>query len=87
MMRMNAELFNHLQQDLELVSVKVCPTRLFVIGAARALKDSAPNWQGIILQDLASQIGCDHQELDFLVQERNLDSNINFPNFGDALIS
>lgn len=80
-------LFHHFQQSSELVESEVCPTSLFVTGASRALKETSPRRQKIILKDLAVQIGCDRKDLYFLVEENNSDSEIEFPNFNDSLLA
>jgi len=80
-------LFNPCLNNFEPRRLAVTPKRLFVEGAIKALWDTASSHRDIILSDLAVQAGCDIDDLTFLIETRQTESDVDIavPDFRAVL--
>jgi len=82
-------LFNPCRNDFAPHSLAVTPTRIFVEGAIKALREASKQSKNIILDDLAAQVDCNREDLSFLIEAQcpATDMDIALPDFRAALMA
>lgn len=80
-------LFHKLSQNLLLEDSELSSVHIFLQGAINALQDARPKQRRVILADLATQIGCDPQDLYFLTQQTIQEESLELPNFREAILA